>query len=103
MAKNFKILQQRMSPEARAISEKRAAATLEKMALHDLRRVRRMNQTELAAQLGTAQSEVSKIENRADMHISTLRQYVEGLGGQLEMKAVFPEKTILLDLAAGRR
>ena len=100
MAKNFNILRERMSPERRARNEQLAARTLEKMALHDLRRVRRMNQSQVAAGLKSAQSEVSKIENRADMHVSTLREYVEALGGRLEMQAVFPDQTVELELAA---
>src|SRR6185437_7032810 len=83
MAKNFNTLRERMSPERRARVEKRVAQTLEKMALHDLRRARRLNQMQVATGLKSAQSEVSKIENRADMHVSTLRQYIEALGGHL--------------------
>lgn len=102
MAKNFKILHERMSPQRRARVEKRVAQTLEKMALHELRRARRLNQSQVAHGLKSAQSEVSKIENRADMHVSTLRQYIEALGGHLEMQAVFPDQTVELDLAPKR-
>jgi hypothetical protein len=99
MAKNFRILHDRMAPERRARVEKRVAQTLEKMALHELRRARRLNQMQVATGLNSGQSEVSKIENRADMHVSTLRQYVEALGGRLEMQAVFPDQTVKLELA----
>ena|SRR5579875_3469008 len=99
MAKNFKILHERMSPERRARVEQRVAKTLEKMALHELLRVRHMNQSQVAAGLKSAQSEVSKIENRVDMHVSTLRDYVEASGGRLEMQAVFPDQTVELELA----
>lgn len=102
MAKNFNILRERMSPERRARVEKRVAKTLERMALHELRRARHLNQMQVATGLKSAQSEVSKIENRADMHVSTLRQYVEALGGHLEMQAVFPDQTVELDLASKR-
>jgi hypothetical protein len=102
MAKNFNTLRERMSPERRARVEKRVARTLEKMALHELRHARRLNQTQVASGLKSAQSEVSKIENRADMHVSTLRQYVEALGGHLEMQAVFPDQIVELDLASKR-
>ncbi|HEY4009949.1 MAG TPA: XRE family transcriptional regulator [Acidobacteriaceae bacterium] len=88
-----------MSPERRARVETRVARTLERMALHELRRARKLNQSQVAAGLESAQSEVSKIENRADMHVSTLRQYVEALGGRLEMQAVFPDQTVELELA----
>ena len=36
------------------------------------------------------------------MHVSTLRQYIEALGGHLEMHAVFPDQTVELDLASKR-
>jgi len=100
MAKNFNVLRERMSLERRTRVEQRVAQTLEKMALHELRRVRHMNQSQVAAGLKAAQSEVSKIENRTDMHVSTLRDYVEALGGRLEMQAVFPDQTVRLELAA---
>jgi predicted XRE-type DNA-binding protein len=102
MAKNFNTLRERMSPERRARVEKRVAQTLERMALHELRHARRLNQMQVATGLKSAQSEVSKIENRADMHVSTLRQYIEALGGHLEMQAVFPDQTVELDLASKR-
>jgi predicted XRE-type DNA-binding protein len=98
--KNFKELLAKMPAERRARVDARVKNALEKMALHELRRVRRMNQSEVAEELKTAQSEVSKIENRTDMHVSTLREYVEALGGRLEMQAVFPDKTVQLELAA---
>ena len=46
---------------------------------------------------------VSKIENRADMKIGTLHDYVKALGGTLEIRAVFPEKTVDLVLGPGFR
>ena len=102
MTKNFNTLRERMSPERRARVEKRVGKTLERMALHELRHARRLNQMQVATGLNSAQSEVSKIENRADMHVSTLRQYIEALGGHLEMQAVFPDQTVELDLASKR-
>lgn len=98
-ARNFNELLAKMPTDRRARVEARVAKTLEKMALHELRRARRLNQAAVAAGLKSAQSEVSKIENRADMHVSTLRQYVEALGGELEVRAVFPDQTVELDLA----
>jgi hypothetical protein len=58
-----------------------------------------MNQAMLATNLKSSQSEVSKIENRGDMKISTLDEYVHALGGTLELRAVFPGKTVELVLA----
>jgi transcriptional regulator with XRE-family HTH domain len=65
--------------------------TLEAMYLEELRKAREMTQAKLAETLGVAQSEISKIEHRADLYISTLTQYVTALGGTLEIRALFPE------------
>jgi transcriptional regulator with XRE-family HTH domain len=98
MAKNFNTLLDKMEPARRAKVEERVCKTLEKMALHEVRRARKLNQAQVAAGLSGAQSEVSKIENRTDMHVSTLQQYVQALGGRLEMRAVFPDAIVPLEL-----
>lgn len=103
MARNFKELTAKMPPERLKRVEQRLQRTMELMALHDLRRARRMNQIQVAEKLEVAQSEVSRIENRADMHISTLRDYVQALGGRLEMSAVFPEGRIAVELGRSDR
>jgi ribosome-binding protein aMBF1 (putative translation factor) len=60
--------------------------------LAELRRFRQMTQIQLAETLGTSQSEVSRIERQADMVLSTLREFIEGLGGELVLLARFPEE-----------
>lgn len=60
--------------------------------LAELRRARAMTQIQLAESLGTSQSEVSRIERQADMVLSTLRDFIEGLGGELVVLARFPEE-----------
>lgn len=59
-----------------------------------------VTQLELSERTGIAQSEVSKIERREDVLIATLRRYVEGLGGELELIAVINGRSYLLDLSA---
>lgn len=59
-----------------------------------LRDVRRKTQLQLAETLGISQATVSKIERQSDMYISTLRSYIDALGGRLEINAVFPEGTV---------
>lgn len=64
-----------------------------------LRAVRRrlgLSQEEVAAALGTSQPEVSRIEHRGDLHLSTLRRYVEALGGQLELTIRFPGQVVTI-------
>jgi predicted XRE-type DNA-binding protein len=99
MAKNIEELRAKMPPESLARVDACVKRTLELMTLHQLRRAQRMNQTAVAKSLDSSQSEVSKIENRGDMKISTLDEYVTALGGTLELRAVFPGKTVELTLA----
>ena len=90
MAKNFKELQTKMAPEARARSEQKAERMIEEMALDELRAARSMTQEHLARILGVKQAAISKLERRADMYVSTLSDFVAAMGGQLEIRAVFP-------------
>ena len=96
MAKNFNELRKRISPERLARSEERVKKMLAEMPLHELREARRLTQEQLGEQLGVAQAEVSKLERRADMYVSTLRRYVAAMGGRLEIRAVFPDGEIAI-------
>jgi hypothetical protein len=53
-----------------------------------------MTQDALARRLGSQQALVSKLERRADMYVSSLRTYVEALGGELEIVARFPDGAV---------
>jgi transcriptional regulator with XRE-family HTH domain len=59
--------------------------------LAQMRHARRLTQTQLASTLGVSQAQVSRIENQADLYLSTLRSYVEAMGGDLQLRAVFPD------------
>lgn len=61
------------------------------LSLAKLRQGRQLSQEALAERLGARQASVSKLERRTDLHLSTLRAYVEALGGTLEITARFPE------------
>ena len=80
-----------MSPESWARSEATAARLIREKALDELRAARALTQEHLSTLLGVRQSAVSKLELRADMSVSTIRHFVEAMGGQLEVRAVFPE------------
>jgi DNA-binding XRE family transcriptional regulator len=62
------------------------------MKLAELRRSRRKTQTALANEIGISQKRVSKIENSGNPEIETLRAYIKALGGELEVRAVFPDQ-----------
>jgi transcriptional regulator with XRE-family HTH domain len=90
MAKPFKTLRDRMSPASHARVKARAEAILAEMPLHELRRARDLSQATIANVLGIQQGSISKIEHQADMYVSTLRDYIEAIGGELKIVASFP-------------
>jgi len=97
MAKSFKILELKMSPEARARSEEKAKQLIAEMPLQELRAARKLTQEELAKTLNVNQAAVSKLERRADMYVSTLREFVRAMGGELEITARFPEGAVRIN------
>jgi DNA-binding XRE family transcriptional regulator len=60
--------------------------------LRDLRAARARSQQQIAERLGVNQAAVSKLERRADMYVSSLREYIEANGGNLEIVARFPDR-----------
>jgi DNA-binding XRE family transcriptional regulator len=94
MARKFKELEARMSPEAIRSSDAAHDRLKESMALEELRDALRMTQQELAQALNVDQSAISKLEHRTDMYVSTLRRCIAAMGGQLEIRAIFPEGTV---------
>src|SRR5450631_1684538 len=91
MARNFKQLQDKMNPAMREDNRRRVREELQRMALEELRSARRLTQADMAEMLDVPQSSISRIEQRADMYLSTLRNYLHALGGVLQIQAVFPE------------
>jgi transcriptional regulator with XRE-family HTH domain len=81
-----------MTPDRRARIDaiKDGMAAAERLA--ELRSTIGVTQVELAGRLGISQGNVSELERRDDLFLSTLRSYVEALGGRLEIAAVFPEE-----------
>lgn len=80
-----------LSPERRAWVEEQARELIrEELTLQALRRQLDVTQESLAERLEMGQANISKVENRSDMLISTLRDYVEALGGRLELVACMP-------------
>lgn len=93
MARNVNDIIKSLPASRRRKIEKRAVALIaEEMTLQELRRARAMTQVRLAKNLGVAQKQVSEIEKRTDMHISTLRRSIEAMGGKLSLVAEFPDR-----------
>jgi ribosome-binding protein aMBF1 (putative translation factor) len=97
MAKSFNELKNKMSPKARCSAKKQANQMLAEMPLQELRQAMQLSQEFLAEKLDTKQANVSRIERRTDMYISTLRSYIEAMGGKLEIVAKFPEGIIYIN------
>ena len=64
----------------------------EEMALQDLRKTMEQTQKEIAAELDMEQGNISRLEKRSDLMISTLRKYVEAMGGKLNLIVEFPDR-----------
>jgi len=93
MAKNVNDIIKSLPASRQRKIEKRATALIaEEMTLQELRRARTMTQVQMAKSLGVAQKQISEVEKRTDMHISTLRRSIEALGGKLSLVAEFPDR-----------
>ena len=81
-------------PEARRkkVEERAKALIAEEMSLQDLRKARKQTQVHVAQQLGINQENVSRIEKRSDLLLSTLSGYVEAMGGKLSLVVEFPDR-----------
>lgn len=97
MAKNFRHLREAMSPEAQARAHQKALAMLDELPLAELRQARLLSQKQLAAQLQIKQPAIAKMERKTDMYISTLRRYIEAMGGELVIRAHFPEGEVRIN------
>jgi DNA-binding XRE family transcriptional regulator len=97
MAKNFNQLRAKMSPERRARHEAAARKMIDEMALDELREARELTQEQLARILRVNQAAVSKMERRADMYLSTLHGIIKAMGGELEIRAIFPDGVVRIN------
>ena len=82
-----------LDPAMRRRVEERAAELIaEEMTLRELRKARQLTQARVAAELGISQDGVSRLEQRSDLLLSTLRKTVEAMGGSLSLIARFPDR-----------
>jgi transcriptional regulator with XRE-family HTH domain len=79
-----------LPPKRRARVEAKAKRLIRAETLRQLRAAARKTQQEVASATGIAQHNVSRLERRGDMLLSTLQTYVDGLGGRLRLVAEFP-------------
>jgi ABC-type oligopeptide transport system ATPase subunit len=90
MANSFKQLRDKMSKESQKRAQEKAQQMLSQMPLSELQRARSLSQENIAETLLMKQASISKMERRTDIYISTLRRYIEAMGGQLDIIARFP-------------
>jgi DNA-binding transcriptional regulator YiaG len=91
---SFAELRARMSPDAQAEAKAQSSRLDEEMALAAVRRALRLSQDEIAQMLQVGQGAVAKIEKRTDMYVSTLRRFIEAMGGELEIVARFADHSV---------
>jgi transcriptional regulator with XRE-family HTH domain len=91
MGRPFSTLRKKMSPAAQKAAAAKTKKMLTEMPLQELRQAHQMSQERLAEILSTKQANISRIERRTDMYISTLRSYIEAMGGELDIVARFPD------------
>jgi transcriptional regulator with XRE-family HTH domain len=93
MPRNVNDIIRKLTPTQRKKVEARAAQLIaEEMTLRQLRQACRLTQQKVAKSLRIGQEGVSKIERRSDLLISTLREYVQAMGGELSLVVEFPDR-----------
>ena len=79
-----------------AIAQQTMNLVAEEMSLRELRKARERSQQAVGEILAINQAAVSKIERRTDMYVSTLRSFIEAMGGELEIIARFPDRAPII-------
>ena len=95
------IIKKLTRPQRKRVEARAAQLIAEEMTLRELRQARKLTQVRVAKTLGITQDSVSRLEKRSDLLISTLRNYLARMGGQLELVVRFPDRpaVLLQDLA----
>ena len=79
-----------------SVKQRTAELIAAEMNLREVRRLRKLTQARLSKRLKIGQEGVSRIERRSDLYISTLRSYVEGVGGKLKLVVELPDRPPVL-------
>lgn len=93
----FDKLRAKLTPAQRTESKKLYDAMVDAMPLAQLRRARELTQVQLATVLKVEQPAIAKLEQRTDTYVSTLRSYIEAMGGELRIQAVFPDGAVTIN------
>jgi len=76
----------------RKISKRVDQLVAQEMTLRDLRKANKITQVQMAKKLGIKQEQISRYEQRADVHLSTLQRSIKAMGGTLTLVAEFPDR-----------
>ena len=97
MARKWTEIRRKHAPEVEERIRGKVKAAAAVMLLYQLRQARELTQVDLAKALKINQGAVSTMEKRTDMYVSTLRNYIEAMGGNLRITAEFPEGSVEID------
>jgi predicted transcriptional regulator len=86
----------RLAPQAAVRVQRRVEEEIGQLTLKELRKDMDITQAELARAAEMTQSELSRLESRADHRVSSLRRYVEALGGEIEITAIIGRRRVKL-------
>jgi len=95
--KPWEEIKAKASPETIERAARKTEAMIASMELNELRRARNISQEELANRLGMCQPNISKLERRLDVRVSSLRAVIEAMGGELRIIAHFPDADYEID------
>jgi DNA-binding XRE family transcriptional regulator len=87
-----KVLAEESEETRRWVKQRAAALIAEELDLRELRCQQKLTQARLSKKLKIGQEGISRIEKRTDLYLSTLRSYVEGVGGKLSLVVEFPNR-----------
>jgi len=87
-----------MSLTAQKVVEAKTSQLLKDVLLYEIREQLHMTQEEMATKLNTKQANVSRTERRRNMKLSTLKRYIEAMGGELDIVAKFASNEVHLDV-----
>ncbi|HEY9720428.1 MAG TPA: XRE family transcriptional regulator [Oscillatoriaceae cyanobacterium] len=85
------------TPKEQAMHDAEAKRIIAELPLAQLRKAREVTQKQIAAFMSVGQPQITRIEKQADMYVSTLRHYIEAMGGELEVRARFPEGEVVIN------
>jgi DNA-binding transcriptional regulator YiaG len=93
--KKFRELRNELPDGVRHKLDREKQKAIEELPINRLRESRHLTQEQFAQILGMAQPNVSRLERQTDMHLSTLEHIVKAMGGELDIRASFPDGEVV--------